>query len=98
MVHFKVFIEVTIPLLFLILVFCPQDMWDLTDPTRDQMHTLCFARQSLNSWTAREIPKQSMLITSKGRFSNFVLISPLIPVIKSGQQTCVHCFLGTRIG
>ena len=37
---FKVFIEfATILLLFHVLVFWPQGMWDLSSPTRDQTHT-----------------------------------------------------------
>ena len=40
MSHFKVFIEsVTILLLFYVLVFWPQDMWDLGSLTRDQTCT-----------------------------------------------------------
>ena len=37
---FKVFIKfVTILLLFYVLVFWPQGMWNLNSPTRDQTHT-----------------------------------------------------------
>ena len=54
---FKVFIEfVTILLLFHVLVFWPRGMWDLSSPTRDQTHTPCIGRRSLNHWTAREVP------------------------------------------
>ena len=54
---FKVFIEfVTILLLFYVLVFWSQGMWDLSSPTRDRTHTPCIGRQSLNHWTAREVP------------------------------------------
>ena len=53
----KVFIEfVTISLLFYVLVFWPQGMWDLSSLTRDQTCTPCIGRQSLNHWTAREVP------------------------------------------
>ena len=46
---FKVFIEfVTILLLFYALVFWPWGMWDLCSPARDQTHTSCLGRQSLN--------------------------------------------------
>ena len=31
-------------------------MWDLNSPTRDQTHTPCIGRQSLNHWTTREVP------------------------------------------
>ena len=55
---FKVFIEfVTILLLIFVLVFWPQDMWDLSSPTRDWTCTPCIGRRSLNHWTARDVPK-----------------------------------------
>ena len=55
---FKVFIEsVTILLLFYVLVFWLQAMWDLSSRTRDQTHTPRTGRQSLNHWTAREVPR-----------------------------------------
>ena len=53
---FKVFIEfVTISLLFHVLAFWPQVMWDLISPTRGRTHTLCIGRQTssfeeLSSW------------------------------------------------
>ena len=31
-------------------------LWDLSSLTRDQTHTLCIGRQSLNHWTSREVP------------------------------------------
>ena len=53
----KVFIEfVTILLLFCVLVFWPRGMWDLSSPTRDRTRNPCIGRQSLNHWTAREVP------------------------------------------
>ena len=55
---FKVFIEfVTILLLFYVLVFWPQGMWDLSSPTGDRTRTTCIGRQSPNHWTAREVPE-----------------------------------------
>ena len=54
---FKVFIEfVTVLLLFYVFVFGWQGMWDLSSRTRDRTHTPCIGRQSLNHWTAREVP------------------------------------------
>ena len=54
---FKVFIElVTILFLFYVLIFWLWDMWDLSSLTRDQTHTLCIERQSLNLWISREVP------------------------------------------
>ena len=42
---FKVFIEfITILLLFYVLVFWPQGMWDLSSLTRDRTHTPCIGR------------------------------------------------------
>ena len=40
-------------------------MWELSFPTRDQTHTPCIGRQSLNYWRARKIPEGS---------SNFISI------------------------
>ena len=55
--NFKVFIEfATILLLFYVLVFWPQGMWDLSSPTRDGIRTPCIGRRSLNHWTTREVP------------------------------------------
>ena len=57
---FKVFIEfVIILLLFYVLVFWPQGMWGLSSLIRDVTHTLCRGRQSLNHWTAREVPEKT---------------------------------------
>ena len=36
-------------------------MWDLSSPTREQIHTPCIARQILNHWTAREVPPWEFL-------------------------------------
>ena len=58
---FWVFIEfVAILLLFYVLVFWPQNMWDLRSLTRDQIHTPLIGRRSLNHWTTREIPTLSL--------------------------------------
>ena len=51
---FKAFIDfVATLLLFYVLVFRPQGMWDLSSPTRDWTHAPCIKRWSLNHWTAR---------------------------------------------
>ena len=53
----KIFIElVTVLLLFYVLVFWPWVMWNLISPTRDQIHTPCIGRRSLNHWTSKEVP------------------------------------------
>ena len=60
---FKVFTEfVTILLLFPVLVFWLRGMWDLSSRTRDQTHTPCIGRRSLNHWTGREVPTLVVLI------------------------------------
>ena len=33
-------------------------MWDLSSPTRGQIHVPCLARQILNHWTTREVPNE----------------------------------------
>ena len=57
---FKVFIEFVTILLLLFMVFLnlflSQGMWDLNSLTRDRTHTPCIGRQSLNHWTAKEVP------------------------------------------
>ena len=54
---FKVFIEfVTILLLFYVLDFWLQGMWDLSSLARDRTRSPCIGRQSLNHWTTREVP------------------------------------------
>ena len=53
---FLVFIEfLIVSLLFHVLIFWPQGMWDLSSPARIEPapHAL---EESLNHWTAREIP------------------------------------------
>ena len=54
---FKVFIEfVPILLIFNVLGFCLQHLWDLSSSTRDRTHIPCIERWSLNHWTARQVP------------------------------------------
>ena len=53
----KVFIEfITISFLFSFLVFWPQGMWDLSSPTRDQIHAPAIGKWSLNHWTSWKVP------------------------------------------
>ena len=53
----KVVIEfVTTLLLFYVLDFWPQGVWDLGSLTRDWTHTPCIGRQRLNHWITREVP------------------------------------------
>ena len=63
---FKVFIQsVTILFLFYVLVSWLWGMWDLRSPIRDQTHTLCIGRWSLNHWTTREVPKLVSLLPAR---------------------------------
>ena len=45
-------------------------MWDLSSLTRDQTHTLCIGRQSLNHWTSREVPAFVFISCFKEHESN----------------------------
>ena len=38
-------------------ILCFGFLWDLAFPTRDLTCSLCIGRQSLNHWTAREVPR-----------------------------------------
>ena len=65
-------------------------MWDLSSQARDGTHVLCIARQILNHWNDREIPKFWFLtvldsyvknlksVLNKKNFeSDFMLLFPL---------------------
>ena len=52
---------VTILLLFFVLGFCPQGMWDLSSLTRDWNRSLCTGRWSLNHWTSRAVSVELFL-------------------------------------
>ena len=43
-------------LLFYVLIFCPQGMWDLSSLTRDWTWTTYSERWSLHHWATREVP------------------------------------------
>ena len=49
-------IEFVALLLFYVLVFWLQGIWDFSSPTRDWTYTLCIDRESLNHWSSREVP------------------------------------------
>ena len=38
-------------------MFWLQGVWDPRSPTRDQTHTSCTERKSLNPWTTKEVPE-----------------------------------------
>ena len=76
---FKVFVEfVTILLLFYVLVFWPLGMWDLSSPARDWTRITCTGRQSLNHWTAREVPTLTFLCQWKYLIVSFVTVYELM--------------------
>ena len=59
----KNFIEfVTILLQFYVLFFCSWGMWNLNFLVRNQTHTPCTGRWSLNHWTTRDVPWNILLI------------------------------------
>ena len=54
---FKVYVEfVKILFLFYVLAFWPPATWHLSFPTRDETHTSCIRRCSLNHGTSRNVP------------------------------------------
>ena len=59
-------------LLFSVLFFWPQGMWDLSSPTRDWTRTPRTERQSLSLWTAREIPRNFEMNIAIERISSAV--------------------------
>ena len=84
---FEVFVEfVAILLLFYVLVFWLQNMWDLRSLIRDWIHTPFTGRWSLNHWTTREIPTFSLTshrdlkpTKTKTLISSSLLASTLTP-------------------
>ena len=62
---------------FYALVFWPLGMWNLSSLTRDQTHISSIVRQSLNHWTAWEVPKVAVLFSS----SNSSTKTNLLPLI-----------------
>ena len=83
---FKVFTEfVTILLLFYILVFWPQGMWDLSSLTRDW--TSCMKGEVLNRWIFRQVPGEIVLFPSW----NFILLIHSIEfIINISWETSVQ--------
>ena len=61
-IMFKVFIElVQHSFCFYILGFWLQAPWNLSSLTRDRTHTPSVGKKSLNHWTAKEVPIDSIL-------------------------------------
>ena len=107
---FKVFIEfVTILLLFYVLVFfCLKGMWHLSSLTRDRTHAPCIGRQTLNYWTAREVPAFLFLLLKAAADSvdSLMTIQHLLRVhrpsvgscqLKPGLLILVIVFLGPQL-
>ena len=55
LLFFEFFEFATISLLFHVLGFWLQGMWNLSSPTRDQTHISYIGRWSLNQWTTKEV-------------------------------------------
>ena len=82
--HFKVFIKfATILLLFYVLVFWPQGMWDISSLARDRAHTPCFGRWSLTHYTAREVSVLPSLVKCP---------SSLLVTFSLLRLSCKSCF------
>ena len=80
----KVFIEfVTVLLLLYVLGVWSQGMWGLCSPTRDRTCTSWIGRQSLNHWTARDVPKNCLL--SPFRWFMFSLENLFYPCFQSNE-------------
>ena len=55
----------------------PWVMWDLSSPTRDQIHVLSIGRQILNHWTTREVPVSFIFTHFKTLESFSEMIAPV---------------------
>ena len=89
---FKVFIEfAAILLLFYVLGFWLQGMWDLSFPTRDRTHNPCIGRQSLNHWTAREVPAWLLLLCSSHNIL-IIIIDITRTIIPSSSLSLIDSF------
>ena len=75
----------TIASVVYVLVFWPQDVWDLSSPTRDGTQHPCIGRWSPNHWTAREVPrpvfitKNLCFIQSEHKYLHFIIRQVPIP-------------------
>ena len=87
-IFFKVFLKLNLLqycfwfffFFFYVLAFWLQGMWDLSSLTRDQTHTPCIGRWSLNHRTAREVPMFDQFlslerISTLGKISVFVAVN-----------------------
>ena len=73
--------------------FWPQGRWDLSSLTRDQTHTPCIWRQSLNHWTSREVPPLSFasVVLESLRAFGLQPARLLCPWDSPGKNTGVGC-------
>ena len=76
-------------LFFFFFFATPHGMWDLSSLNRDQVRAPCIGRQSLNHWTAREVPKNPSWLLPLSRSSKTKsLIWTLLEVLwKDGLQS-----------
>jgi len=67
----KVFIEFVIILLLLyVFVFWPGGTRDLSSSTKNQTHTLCIGRWSINHWSTMEVPTLALEFLSRAHASS----------------------------
>ena len=88
---FKVIIEfVTKLLLFYVLVFQSQGMWDPSSPTRDQIHTPCIGRRSPNHWTARKSCSAFSLVAQSVKNPHTIHMQcSRLPAMQETQVRCL---------
>ena len=80
-------------------VFLARGMWNLSSLTRDRTCTPCFGSQTLNRWTAREVPRTSVFklcqaIWSAARNENPGLAgcySPFLRKVSDQGSRCQPC-------
>ena len=80
-------------LLFYVLIFWLQGMWDLSSPTRGETCIPCTGKQSLNHWTAREVPHVIILDSFKIYWKSW----PLSSLIWQFQRSFPPSHLGPLI-
>ena len=57
--------------------FYGSNNWDLSSPARDETHTFCIEKQSLNQWNIREVPTLLFSVEAMNAISFLYLLSKL---------------------
>ena len=67
--------------IYLYFLAAPRSTWDLSSPTRDQTHAPAWEVQSLNHWTAREVPTFKKIFNQNPLFwlSQCLMRAPSLP-------------------